>query len=166
MTQKGFTLVEIIIYIGILALIITALASFGFSVMSSNSKTAAVAEVQANARTALDVIAQKIRASSGINSVSVGDPGTLSLSMSDASKNPTIFNLNADNGRLQIKEGAGSTVFFTSNDVRVANLVFTDYSQAGERGHIRVNITVEYKNADSVDYSYSYNTWTSVSLRR
>jgi Tfp pilus assembly protein PilW len=169
MKQKGFTLVEVIMYIGILALIITALASFGFSVMSSNSKTMTVTEVQGNARMALDVIAQKIRASNGINignSVFGSDPGTLELSMSDVSKNPTLFNLDANDGRLQIKEGVSSPVFLTSDKVRVTNLVFTNYSQVGEREHVRVTMTVEYKNAGSVDYSYSYDVWISVSLRQ
>lgn len=168
--KNGFTLIEVLIYLGILSLIVVALLSFDVSVISSRSKTMVVEEVQANARIALDLVSQKIRGAQGINvgaSVFGSDPGVLSLAMANATQNPTVFNLSADDGRLQITEGSsGTPVFVTSKDVEVTNLVFTNYSQPGEREHIRIDITVRYKNAGSVDYSYSYSAHTSVSVRQ
>ncbi|MFH1661924.1 MAG: hypothetical protein ABIA02_02415 [Candidatus Falkowbacteria bacterium] len=95
------------------------------------------------------------------------DPGVLSLSMADASKNPTIINLTADNGQIQIKEGSTDEVLITSNEVKITNLVFTDLTGTSDKENIRVQITVEFNNLGTdIDYDYSQSLQTSISLRQ
>jgi type II secretory pathway pseudopilin PulG len=171
MTQsRGFTLVELIIYISILSLVVVGLVSFALSMTSVRAKVYVGQEVGANARIALDVITQKIRAAQSINmgasTFAPTNPGTLSLKMADGSRDPTIINLDALNGRLQIKEGVASPVFITGKEVRISNLIFTNLSQTGERGHIRIDLGVGYANPSSAVYTYSWSGATAVSLRQ
>ncbi len=167
--KKGFTLVELIIYIGILSVMVVGLVSFALSMTSARTKTYISQNVQANARMTLDIIMQKIHAAQGINisgSVFGVDPGVLSLQMADPLKNPTIINLSANDGRLQITEGAGVSVYLTDNETQVSNLFFTNLTQSGEREHVRIDLTVRYINAVSTDYSYSWSGSLAASVRQ
>mgnify|MGYP001609809147 CR=1 FL=1 len=162
----GFTLVEFIIYIAILGLMVVGLVLFALSMISVRTKVYTSQNVQANARIALDIISQKIHSAQSINigaSTFGVDPGTLSLQIAGV---PTVINLDANDGRLQIKEGAAAPVYLTDREVQITNLVFTNLTQANEREHIRIDLTVRYANPTSVDYSYSWSGRTAASLRQ
>ena len=166
--KKGYTLIEVIIYLGIVSMVIVAFIVFVFSISDPSSKTYVVSEVQANMRIASNLIAQKIRASTGINIASSTfdvDPGVLSLQMASSTLNPTVFSLSADNGILQITQGAGSPIDITSDEVRVVNLIFRDYTLSNERENIRVEIEMEFDNTDDIDFQYSQGIKTTVGVR-
>ncbi|MDD4333102.1 MAG: prepilin-type N-terminal cleavage/methylation domain-containing protein [Patescibacteria group bacterium] len=168
--KSGFTFIETLIYLAIVGLVVVGLVSFALSISGTQNKNYAVQEAQVNARIAIDIISQRIKASSGVNigaSVFGSDPGVLSLSMADAGKNPTIINLNQDDGTLQITEGASAPVALTSNKVKVTNLVFTNLGHVNKRRNIGVDITVAY-NADNSDiyFNYSESLHTAVSIRK
>lgn len=168
--DDGFTFVELIIYIAIMALIVFGFVGYILSISRAGNKAYVTQEVQANARTALDIVSQKIRTATGVNTGSSTfdlDPGVLSLSMADASKNPTIISLTADDGLLRVKEGAADYKNIISDKVKVTNLVFSNLTPSGERKNIGVRITVEYNNpGGTIEYDYSQNLETAVSLRQ
>lgn len=60
-TQKGVTLIELLIATGILALIVFALATIGASVMQAQSKANALQNLQDDLRFALEVAGKEIR---------------------------------------------------------------------------------------------------------
>jgi Tfp pilus assembly protein PilW len=167
--RQGFTLIETLIYLSVVGGIIATFVSFSFVVQDARTKTLVISEVQANGRFALDVISQRIRAATGVNTGSStfdSDPGTLSLAMAESSVNPTVFNLSADNGTLQITEGVGSAVELTSDDAQVTNLTFTNLTD-GDREHIRVQMTIGYTNTSgSKPFTYTQDIQTSVSVRQ
>lgn len=168
-TKTGFTLVEILIYLAIVGLVVVSFISFAVVISDSRGKAYVEQEVQANARVALNLITQKILASDGVNagaSTFDSDPGVLSLSMANGSKDPTVINLSADDGQLQIKEGSDSAVVVTSDEVRVTNLIFTDLTSTSDKENIRIELTMEYAETDDVIYSYSQSLQTAVSLRQ
>ena len=168
--RQGFSLIEVLIYIAIMAFAVVAIASFSISIANSRNKNYVVGEVQANGRGAFNIITQRILAAEGVNvglSTFDTDPGILSLQMADAAKNPTIINLTADNGILQITEGASNAVSITSDEVQVTNLVFTNVTPAGRRENIRMEITIEYDNpSGDQEFEYSQSLQTSTSLRQ
>jgi len=168
--QNGFTLIEVLIYIAIIGMVTSSFIVFSISVSNSRSKTYVVQEVQANMRTAVNIISQKLRASNGVNigvSTLGVDPGFLSLSMASSTLSPTIIGLNQDNGILGIKEGTSATTSITSDEVKVTNLVFTDVTGPSARENIRVEITIEFNNIGTdVEYNYTQNLQTAVSLRQ
>jgi putative endonuclease len=168
--SAGFTLVETLIYIAIIGGVVTAFVTFGINVSGSRNKTYVVQEVQANVRTALDIISQKIRASNGVNvgaSTFGSHPGFLSLSMADATLNPTTIGYNTNNGTLEVKEGSASAIAITSDEVRITNLVFTNLTGSSVRENIRVQMTVEYYNPSGAqEFEYEQSVQTAVSLRK
>ena len=170
MNNKGFTFIETLVYIAIIGMVVVSFVMFALSISNTRNKNYVIQEVQANARTAQGIINQKIRAATGINTESStfgSDPGVLSLSMADSAKNPTIINLDQDNGILRITEGLSDPVVIVSNKVKITNLVFTDLTSADSRGNIRIQMTVEYNTSLSdIKYRYSQSLQTAVSLRQ
>lgn len=167
--KKGFTLVELILYVAILGMVIVGLLSFALSVSSIHAKTTVSAGVVSNARVALSIIEQKIRAASRINvgsSVFNTNAGALSLTMADPSKNPTRIDVDPATGRLRVTEGASAPVFITASDVRVSQLLFENLSQSGEREHIEAYLTISYQSNTGTDYSYVWSGKTAVSVRQ
>ncbi len=168
--SKGFTLIETLIYVSILGMVAAGFIFFSVSISESRNKTYVVQEVQANARTALELISQKIRAANGVNIASSTfgtDPGRLSLSMASSTLNPTIIDLGGDDGNLRITEGLLSPAAATADEVKVTNLVFTDLAASSSRANIRVDMTVEYANpGGDPEYDYSQSWRTAVGARR
>ena len=165
---KGFTLVELLIYIAILGLVIVGIIYFVISITNSRSKNYVVEEVHENARTAMDTIAQTIRSANGINtgqSIFESDPGELSLATTDAQKNPTIINLDQDDGVLLIKEGAASEVAITSDNIKITRLVFYNITGNSSRENIYIELEVSYSDGDQIVYNYTTNLKTSASVR-
>lgn len=168
--NQGFTFIETIVYIAIIGTIVSSFIVFSISISNSRNKTYVVQEVQANARTALNLITQKIRVAKGVNIASstfLSDPGVLSLSMSSSSLNPTIIDLDQDNGRLRIKEGNGKALPMVSDKIRVTNLVFTNLTASSSRENIGIDLTIEYDNNDTdIEFTHSQSLQTAVSLRQ
>ncbi len=166
--NKGFTLIETLIYIAIVGGIMVTFISFSLNISGARNKVYSAQEVQANARMALDIITKKIQSASSVSttaSVFGTNPGTLYLIMSSSTLNPTIINLSANTSSLQIKEGAASTTIITSNVVSVTNLVFNNWSASSTRENIGVNMTVAYITSTHPEYQFSQSLQTSVSLR-
>jgi prepilin-type N-terminal cleavage/methylation domain-containing protein len=169
--NKGFTLVELLIYIAIIGMVMTTFLYFGMTIFDYRNKSNVVQEVQAKERLALSLMSQKIRGAKDVNIASSTfnvDPGVLSLKMDDSSKSPTIFSLTKADGSLQISEGGTGTTTITSNNALVTNLIFTNLTAtSGIADDIGINITIKYNgSSQDVENSYSDSAETAVSVRR
>jgi hypothetical protein len=63
--------------------------------------------------------------------------------MVDASLDPTIFSLTADDGTLQIQQGSGSAQALTPSEIAITNFVVTDLTSADDVGIIQVQFTAQ-----------------------
>ncbi len=163
-TQKGLTLIEVLLYIAIIGIIIQGFITFILSITSTNSKTYVIQEVQANTRMALDVISQKIRAADDVITPSEGNStSTLVLDMPNSDLDLTFSIIN---GVLDITEETASSTPITSNKVNISNLTFTNLATAGEKDNIKIEITAIYRMGESKEFQYSQMLQTSVSLRK
>lgn len=70
---KGFTLIELIIYIAIVSVVLVLVTGFSFNILYGNIKTQAVRETQQNARFALEKITRSIRAGQDPSIFTVSD---------------------------------------------------------------------------------------------
>ena len=169
LAPSGFTLIELLIYIVVIGGVAVTFISYSLSVAGARNKTYVAQEVQANARVAMAIISQRIRAASSVdtaNSVFAPvNPGKLSLLMPDGST--TIIDLTSPNGALRVKDGLNSPVNATSSKVIVTNLVFTNLSGNSPRENIRIELTLVYDNSSGgVEYNYSQSLRTTVSVRQ
>jgi prepilin-type N-terminal cleavage/methylation domain-containing protein len=165
MKNKGFTLVELLIYIAIIGVLLVSMVGFLWTIVSGNIKETAYQEVQQNGRSTLTKITQEIKKATGVINPSPGfSASSLSLSMADPNLNPTIFNL--IDGKLRITQRANS-YYLTSDQVIVSNLQFTNLSYEDTPGTIRIEMTLERINpANRTEYQASLSLNSTVSLVR
>lgn len=168
-TIHGFTLIEVLVYVGVIGGILTSFILFSLSVSESRQKAYVAQEVQGSLRTSVDIVTGRLRAATGVNTGSSTfdvDPGILSLVMADPTKNPTIIDLSADDGSLRITEGAGSPEILTGPRISVTHLVFRDLTvPSSGRENIGIELTFS-AIGDGQAHTYSKSARTSVSIRQ
>ncbi|MFH1089110.1 MAG: prepilin-type N-terminal cleavage/methylation domain-containing protein [Candidatus Uhrbacteria bacterium] len=162
--NRGFTLIEMIIYIAIIGVIISGFVSYSLSLSSVRSKNHSMVAVQANGRVALEVITEKVHGAQAILTPVAGvSSNQLILDMPGA--NPDITFLVTD-GVLTMQETGSSAVVITDNLTSVSNLLFTNLAASGERSNVQVEITLGYNvTANNVEFGYSKSYRTAVSPR-
>lgn len=161
MNQKGFTLIELIIYIAIFAVISLVLTDFFITLTKVRAQTEARGEVRQNLARTMERVSQVIRSASGVNSAS---GNTLSLAMTDSAKNPTIFTVTGN--VLTIQEGASPATALTSDKVIISKLSFTSINNPSPaKKSVQVAMMVDYDAKDRPDYIYSSSATTTAVIR-
>ncbi len=139
MRRRGFTTIEIALYVVMLATIVGTLMTFLVNILGRDSKIISVMEVNQNARFALERMDATIRNSKDatVPTDGGGTASSLSLTMANAAVSPTVFEVT--NGVLTMKQGAGAAVPITSSSVKVSNLTFTNL--VDPTAHLRTSNT-------------------------
>ncbi len=166
--QRGFTLVELLLYMAISAVIMSGILSLLILLMASRVKNQTIGEVEGQGAFVMQEIGQSIRNASAITSpVPQVSDTALVLAESDATKDPTTYGLAS--GVISITEGGNGAkpVALNSPAVSVSNLSFQNLSLAGTTSQIvRVTFTVSYINKTGRDETnYSKTFYNSYSLR-
>lgn len=153
--KKAFTFIELILYIGIVTIVISALVPFAWNIIGTGAKSATSQEVFSAARYISERIKYEIRNASGINSVA---PTSISLASSDSAKNPTIIDLSS--GKVRVKYGVSTAININSINTNVSSLAFTNYTSGDSKTkNIQFAFTVdgnfpssrtEYKETTSI----------------
>lgn len=128
MKQKGFTFIELILYIAILTIILSSLVPFAWNVVGTSVKSMVQQEVNTNARYISERIKFEIRNASGINSVSAT---SISLSTSTPVTNPTIIDLSG--GNIRVTQGAESPFNLNSTNTVISSLTFVNYTSGDNK---------------------------------
>lgn len=121
--HRGFTLIELIIYIALVSIFLTGAVFFAWDVVYGREKSFIQQTVQQEDRRAILRLGFEIRRAETINSIT---PTQLSLEMAEEGINPTLFSLS--DGTLQMTQGAFGPYDLTSNQVYVSSLEFVDLS--------------------------------------
>jgi len=146
---KGFTLMELLIYSGVLIISAGLITGIVFTVSRANLKTQVEEDLNNQLMIFEEIFRQKIQAATSINSIS---GSYLSLEMSDSSKDPTNFTLTND--VVSIEEGSTSPLGLNNSEkVKVTSLVFTP------TGPELTNISSSYhyawsENVGWIDFAY------------
>jgi Tfp pilus assembly protein PilW len=134
--NPGFSLVEMVIYVGLLALILVALLSSVQLMMHSWYDVHNHQLLAQSGQLALERMEREIRnATSTDASSSFGvNPGSITLNTTDASSTATTTTFSVSGGMLMLTPGVGSAVPLLETGVGVQNLTFykitTPYSTA------------------------------------
>ena len=161
---KGFTLVELLLYIGLAATILISLSVFSAETLAARVKNQTIAEVEEQGRAVLQLITQAVRNADSIIAPATSTSGaSLSLSMADATISPTIFDLAS--ATLRLREGDGAPVLLTNTRV-TANFTIRNLSRASTPGTIGIQLTVTHVNPDQrAEYEFTKTFYGSASLR-
>lgn len=164
--QKGNTLIELLLYIGLAALLLAGISSFFYLILRSRVKSQTVAEVEQQGAQIMQIVTQTIRNAENINSPSAGSSSSsLSLDAAGTGADPTIFD--AGSGIARIKEGSGSAVSLNNSRIQISNLDFSNLSRSGTPGNIKVRFTLTHQNPGGRnEYDYSKTFYGTASLRQ
>jgi type II secretory pathway component PulJ len=164
-TSRGFTVLELLLYVGIAGVILLSLSIFLSGLLESRIKNQVIAEVEQQGVQVMQIIAQTARNAEAINSPAISSSAsTLSLDVVTGANDPTVFDLLND--VIRITEGAGSAISLTNSRVTASSLTFYNLSRASTPGIIRVQFTLTHVNSEGRnEYAYSKTFTTSAVLR-
>lgn len=170
--RKGFTLTEVLVYIAVLAIIITAVSSFLLWQITSGAKSRAIRETQYNAQRALSIMTQEIREAKSIytpTSVFDVNPGQLSLATAKyalAGEDTSYIDFFICGTQLCLKKESQNPVAITSGTVRISNLVFSQIATTSTAPSIQINLRVDYMATSTrPEYQASFAATSTVSIR-
>ena len=163
--DKGFSLIELLLYISISAILLLAVSSFLGILLQARVKNKTIAEVEQQGMQVIQLVTQTVRNSKGINSPATSTTASLlSLDVTNGADNPTIFDLAGS--AFRTTEGAGSPIPLTNSRVAVSSLEFHNLSRAGTPGIVRVKFNISHINPEGRnEYDYSRTFFASASLR-
>ena len=163
--KKGFTLVEVLLYLAILSIVVLAFSSFLFLSYTSRIRASVISEVEQQGDQTMTLITQNIRNAANVSSpLSGSTSNSLTLTQYTAGVSPTVFDQLGNT--MRITEGAGSAINITSNRVNVTNFSFQNLSRPSTPGNIQIKFTLTYASSSNRnEYSYSKTFISTASLR-
>lgn len=135
-SSKGFTIVELIMYMAIFSILLVITVQMLTSIFDIHSESSATSAVSQDGRFILNRFAYDILRS---DSTLVSNPTTLVLTQEGISK---TYTLSSGNINL-IDSGLGSTDRLNSYGTSVTSLTFTQIGSASGSSTIRLNFTLE-----------------------
>ena len=146
--NKGFTLIETLLFLAIAAFLLVALSSFFAFTLSARAKNSTVLAVESTGLRALNLISQSIR-----------DAQNFAIQGGDLILDTATFQLAGSN--LQIVQNGVATNLNPQN-VIVSNLNFTDFAPK----LVQVSFELDFANPENrKEFSYSQKFQTAAALR-
>lgn len=162
--QAGFTLIEVVLYIGLSAILLSSLGVLVNVSYQIRARQQVISEVEQQGTAAIQIISQIIRNASSITSPAAGTSATsITLEVPGVIKTPTVFSLSET--ALQITESTTSTSL-TNSRVQASALLFKNLSAASTSGTVKFQFTLDHTNLNSTpQFTYSKVFYGSASLR-
>lgn len=165
-SQKGFTLVELVLYVSICSILLLTISSFLPFLLDARIRSQSITEVNQQGFQVMSLITQTIRNGRSIQSPGIGvSSSTLSITTGNAVLNPTIFDVSSTT--VRIKEGSKSAVHLTNSRIRVSGLTFQNVSSGSSTEKIiRISFTIDSINQGGrSEYTFTKSFTGSATLR-
>lgn len=161
-SSSGFTLVELIIFLGIFAFASAAFISILLTVTRVQVRESSVAEVSEQSQFLLQQIQYYIERSSMVDIATDAPTSTLKLWMGVAAQDPTYIYLSTSTGIVYLQQTAtGTPQALTSNKITVQNLAFTRRANVPSHDAVSVSFTLAY-NTSNIQQAFSEMLQTSI----
>ena len=169
--NKGFTLIEILVYIAVSSIIMLAISSFFFWANRSNIKIKASREVLTNSKRAIEIMIYEIKHAERVytpTSVFSSSTGQLSLetkNYSQQGETTGYIDFFICQEQLCLKKENQEPIILTSEKVKIDSLNFFQLSSTSTDS-VQVNLEISYVAPhNKPEYQASINTTSTVSLR-
>ena len=163
---RGFTLIEMVLYVSLCSIILLSLSTFLSFLLGSRIKSQAITEVNQQGFQVMYLMTQTVRNGRSIQVPTIGaSSSTLSITTGNPLLNPTVFTVSSTT--ITIKEGSKSAIPLTNSRVSVSGLTFQNISSASSTDKIiRISFTVSYNNPQGKnEYSFTKSFTGSATLR-
>lgn len=164
---KGFSLVEMILYVAISSVILLSLSLLLTSLLSSRLKSQSIADVDQQGMQVLQLITQTVRNAKSVDFPPIGATSTsLSVSVGDPMLSPTVFGV--VDGTVRITEGSNPPIALSNSHITFSSFVFYNISSTSSADRIvRTSFTVDYNNLSGRnERSYTKNFTGSATQRQ
>lgn len=163
----GFTLIEVLVYIGILGIILIAIFSLLIVSNRSNIKAKVMRETLEDARRVMEIMVREIKEAKSIYTPTTNS-SQLSLETINylpADEETTYIDFFLCGFSLCFKKESQDPVSITKDNVEVNQLVFTRIV-SGDSASIQIELGINYKNPSSrPEYQATVNLTSTASLR-
>jgi hypothetical protein len=165
--NKGFTLIEFLLYSIIVTATTGALILIGVNIMRVSAKVTVVEEVNYNGKMIVDEIASYIRKSDSIAHPSSGEESDyLTLEMNVDANSPVIFTKDEETEMLVMQIGDDLFSTMNSNLVKIGEIKFSNVSYPNSPGTVKMEIDVVYNNqTGKEEYDFQETFYTTENLR-
>ena len=165
--EKGISIIEVLVYIGVFSLIMVIVISFVFWFVRSNTKAKVMREVLDSSKKVMELIIQEIKESEYIYL-----PTTSATQLSlKTKKYPALgeefsyIDFYLCDSRICMKKESQDPIYLTPESIEVNNLVFTQI-MSGDYLSIRINLGVNYNNINNrPEYEASVDLTSATSSR-
>jgi prepilin-type N-terminal cleavage/methylation domain-containing protein len=163
--QRGFTMLELLIYIGIVSLVVAALSQVGFNVLYGEAKLNSLFETNYNLRFVQGKITKIIREAQTIDTP--GGSGETTSKLEVTASDSTTIEVSLDAGRIFIERGTDERQALTSESIKVTNLEFTNTARDESLpAMIRIKIEAKTRNQEGLSfYDYDQTIFASAGVR-
>lgn len=140
-SSGGFTLLETLIYIGLVSVITGSFIAASYQIIDSRGRVQNQLELTENKKFLVEKLRWVLASNQAINSPAKGESsGNLSVNKLNYSGNPMVVDLSANQIRLTL--GGGQPVPITNSQVTVTSLTFT-HQDLSNRSVIRIQATMQ-----------------------
>jgi type II secretory pathway pseudopilin PulG len=163
---KAFTLIELLLYIGLVSIFVVVISSFWGFFDQAKKKSTTIEEVNQQGLYLNELISQAIRDGSTIASPSATNSDVILLinTTKQPTRNQIRFELLA--GKMYMTEGAGTAVQISSDRVIISALSFLNASQTTTNGNIKFQFTVNHINPNGrSEYNFIQTFYGSATTR-
>lgn len=160
--NSGISLIEVVVYVAILAVISVLVVNTILIMFSAFAKAKALRRVILDGETALERITRETRLASSVDDTlsSLGvDPSHLVLNTVRSSTNSTPVNkeIYISEGRIVLKEGTDPAEFLTSPSTTVSSFVVSKIDTTNSQA-IKINLTIGIGTSSGQLSRSLYNT--------
>lgn len=166
-TCKGFTLVEMVLYVALCSILLLSLSTFLSFLLQSRVKSQSIAEVNQQGFQMMQFMTQAIRNGKTVTSpLDASTSTTLSVTTAVPLLSPVVFS--ASGTSLMIQEGSGKQIKLTNSRVAVSSLVFQNISTAtNTEKTVKISFVLSYTSSSTKqEYVYSKLFQSSATLRK
>lgn len=170
--KKGFTLIELIVYVAVLGMVLASLLTFLLWAVKSQTKANAMRQVLAAGQRVLEVISREAAGATSVytpTSVFGVSPGQVSLqtgSYVPAGETSSFIDFYKCADTLCMKRESQNPLAITSDKVSVTSLIFSHVVTGQNRSSLQITITLAAKTSSpNAEYQASITLTDAVTLR-
>lgn len=164
--KKGFTLVEVLLYVAAVTVIFSGVTGVSFLILQSRIKTQVMNEVNYQGEQVVQLISQEIRNAEVINNPDKQSESLiLSVDSIDLTKNPVVFKKSGN--KIVIEEGGSGEVDLTNSQLIVSDLEFQNNGLENAPDSVQFKFKLDFNNLEGRnEYKYSKYFYGTASIRK
>lgn len=132
--NRGFTMVELLIVIGIMGIFMVILSQVFVSILSMKLRSEATTAVAQDSRYLIARLSYDIARA---DNVSVSNPSTLILTI-----NGVTHTYSLENNQLSLTVASGDPQVLNGLNTQILTLVFTPFPSLGSQQSVQINLTI------------------------